>query len=629
MIEAIDLTVRRRGRTLLDAVSFDVRPGQVTGVLGGTGAGKTVLLRRMVELERGRGETLFDGRPYRALRHPMREVGLLLDPAAGDPDRTVRGHLRLALSTDRGAARVGALAGVPQPSAESAIARRYGFEGRSVSAREQRPTGRRVGADRAVRVEGIDADASGAAEFDRDCDAEFDQHRDHEREQTQSECDASEFADRIEAARRGRAADRIDAVLDIVGLADQRRTRLSDLTEGMATRLGIAVALLGDPKALLLDCPDRGLEPEGVAWLGQLLRAFTAQGRAALVTGADTETLIAMVDRVLLLDSGYLVGTRTAEEVLRAPTGASVVVRSPQIVRFAAILGEAGARSTQGEGACLEVRGLDRARVGDLAFRHGIPVHELSDRFTGSDPADLVLAACTGRRARPVVPIQGFPDGKHVVGVPTAVTVTTDVSQPGVRTWGAKTLRPVRWSETTGGPVSNVRVMNVQATPERAASETAAASVADRAEERSEDAARDAAIVLAASAAPKQGPVTDAGSADDSPSEAVVLSGVVVSSGVAVSPDAVSSPDSARSSDPVSPPDAVVSSGGLVSPDSVVSSDALLSPDLVQSTDTVSSLGTVLSPDAVLSPDSARSSGSVESSDSISPSDSVAAEEAH
>ena len=554
MIEAIDLTVRRRGRTVLDAVSFDVRPGQVTGVLGGTGAGKTVLLRRMVDLERGRGETLFDGHPYRALRRPMREVGLLLDPAIGDPDRTVRGHLRLALATDRGAAREGVLASARQTAGGGAVANRYGrgdgrgtteslhaVGARAGAGRESADARVRNGSGRTASADGLGIDAEEDAEFaealgvhsarvgadesdadaigigarqsgrpyddgergdgfgrrrwlrfgrrslhdegdlaarlecaENGCEARHDESEFEQRKEAarrgRGGPDEGDLADRIERTRRGRPADRIDAVLDIVGLTEQSRTRLSDLTEGMATRLGIAVALLGDPKALLLDCPDRGLEPEGVAWLGALLRAFTAQGRAALVTGSDTETLIGMVDRVLLLDSGYLVGTRTAEEVLRAPTGASVVVRSPQIVRFAAILAEAGARSTQGEGACLEVRGLDRARVGDLAYRHSIPVHELSDRFTGSDPGDLVLAACTGRRARPVVPIQGFPDGKRVVSVPTPVSVgTTAPLSGGGRTWGAKALRPARVDAArtgapvarTGAPVSNVRVMNV------------------------------------------------------------------------------------------------------------------------------------------------------------------------
>jgi hypothetical protein len=108
------------------------------------------------------------------------------------------------------------------------------------------------------------------------------------------------------------------------------------------------------------------------------------------------------------------------------------------------------------------VRGLDRARVGDLAYRHSIPVHELSDHFSGSDPGDRVLAACTGRRARPVVPIQGFPDGKRVVGVPTPVSVGTSAASAGVRTWGARALRPARVGGSgSSTPVSNVRVMNV------------------------------------------------------------------------------------------------------------------------------------------------------------------------
>jgi ABC-type multidrug transport system ATPase subunit len=396
VIEAIDLTVRRRGRTVLDAVSFDVRPGQVTGVLGGTGAGKTMLLRRMVQLERGGGETLFDGAPYRALRHPMREVGLLLDPGAGHPDQTVLGQLRLAVATDRRAAResagVGEVSGVRARTAHQSDAASRERAGSGVRAAQADGSGGANGTTQPGRaVSGI-----GAAQAGNAVGANW-------------AAQPGRTGDELGAVRHGKPSDRIGAVLDVVGLTGQSRTRLSDLTDGMATRLAIAVALLGDPRALLFDCPERGLGPEGVAWLGALLRAFTSQGRAALVTGSDTETLIGLADRVLLLDHGYLVGTRTSEEVLRAPTGAAVVVRSPQIVRFAAILAEAGARSTQSEGACLEVRGLDRARVGDLAYRNGIPVHELSERFTGSDPADLVLAACSGRN-RPIVPLQGLPD---------------------------------------------------------------------------------------------------------------------------------------------------------------------------------------------------------------------------
>jgi ABC-type multidrug transport system ATPase subunit len=385
VIEAIDLTVRRRGRAVLEAVSFEVRPGQVTGVLGDAGAGKTTLLRRMVQLDRGGGETLFDGRPYRALAHPMREVGLLLDGVTGYPDHTVRGHLRLVLATDRHAAREPGTrehsrhterslveSAAERGAVESAVAGdAFGQAGEGVLAVRD-AAGNRI----AVRT-GVPDDPVVRPKADR----------------------------RAGPHGSGRPSRRIDAVLDIVGMSGQGRTRLGDLADGMATRLAIAAALLGDPKALLLDCPDRGLTTKGVAWLGDLLRAFTGQGRAALVTCANTETLVSLADRILLLDSGRLVGTRTAQEVLRVPAGSAVVVRSPQILRFAALLSDAGAHSTQGEGASIEVRGLDRARIGDLAYRYGIPLHELAERSTGSDPGDVVLAACSSR-GRAVVPIQ-------------------------------------------------------------------------------------------------------------------------------------------------------------------------------------------------------------------------------
>jgi len=326
VIEVIDLTVRRRGRVILDEIGFDIRPGQVTGLLGVSGAGKTTLVRQLVCLDRGQGRVLYDGRPYRSLRHPAREVGVLLDPGIGDPGRTVRNQLRLLLAADRRAA----------------------LSGRAPSD----PAGRGEGGERTVR-------------------------------------------------RRERASRRVDEVLDVVGLRGQSGLRLGELTDGMATRLALGAALLANPKALLLDDPGRSLEPEGLAWLGALLRAFTAQGRAALITGSDTETMVATADRILLLDAGQLIGVRTAEEVLRAPIGTAVIVRSPQIVRFAGILTEAGARTEMGEGACLDVRGLDRARIGDLAYRHGIPVHELAERRTGTEPSDLVLAACSSRNDFP------------------------------------------------------------------------------------------------------------------------------------------------------------------------------------------------------------------------------------
>lgn len=307
VIEAIELTARRQGRPVLDAVSFQVRPGQVTGLLGLPGAGKTSVLRRMLQLDPGGGRTFFDGRQFRAVRHPMRAVGVVLDPLAVHPARTVEGHLKLGLSADPGAA----------------------------------PGGRR---------------------------------------------------------------ERIATVLDVCGLADQARTRLVDLTEGMTVRLGLAQALLGDPQALLLDEPERGLEPEGRGWLTALLRAYAAQGRCVLVTGENTDVMLACANRLLMLDQGRLVGQRTSRQAARELSGDCVLVRTPHVLRFAAVLVGAGAEPTQLDGVCLEVRGMDRSRIGDLAYRNEIPLHELSLRSPAQDPVVAVLEAC--RKPQSVVPVQ-------------------------------------------------------------------------------------------------------------------------------------------------------------------------------------------------------------------------------
>ena len=95
MIEAIELSSIRLGRTALDQVSFDVYPGQVTALVGTAGSGKSTVLRMMAELEPCRGRTLYDGRPYHALHPAIREVGLALDPGALHPRRSVAGHLAL------------------------------------------------------------------------------------------------------------------------------------------------------------------------------------------------------------------------------------------------------------------------------------------------------------------------------------------------------------------------------------------------------------------------------------------------------------------------------------------------------------------------------------------------------
>src|SRR3954469_24650086 len=170
MIEARSLT-RRYGPTVaVDALSFDVRPGSVTGFLGPNGSGKSTTMRLILGLDLpDAGQVRIGGRRYRELRWPLREVGALLEARAFHPGRSARAHLA-------------ALA------ASNAIPRR-----------------------------------------------------------------------------------RVDEVLDMAGLGGVGHRRAGKFSLGMAQRLGIAAALLGDPGVLMLDEPVNGLDPEGIHWIRGLL----------------------------------------------------------------------------------------------------------------------------------------------------------------------------------------------------------------------------------------------------------------------------------------------------------------------------------------------------------------------
>lgn len=95
MIKASALSKRYGARLVVDRLTFEVRPGVVTGFLGPNGAGKSTTMRLMLGLDHGGGETLFDGRRFRTIRHPMREIGAVLEARAFHPGRTARNHLRM------------------------------------------------------------------------------------------------------------------------------------------------------------------------------------------------------------------------------------------------------------------------------------------------------------------------------------------------------------------------------------------------------------------------------------------------------------------------------------------------------------------------------------------------------
>ena len=220
MIEVRGLTKRYGGVPAVDALSFDVRPGTVTGFLGPNGSGKSTTMRLILGLDRpDAGLVRIGGHRYRDLRWPLRQVGGLLEARAFHPGRTARAHLAAL------------------------------------------------------------------------------------------------------AASNGIGRHRVDEVLGLTGLGDVAGQRAGKFSLGMAQRLGIAAALLGDPPVLLLDEPVNGLDPAGIHWIRDLLRSLAGQGRTVFVSSHLISEMALMAEHVVVIGRGRLLADAPiADLAARAPS---------------------------------------------------------------------------------------------------------------------------------------------------------------------------------------------------------------------------------------------------------------------------------------------------------------------
>lgn len=290
MIEARALT-KQFGQTLaVDHLTFDVKPGFVTGFLGPNGAGKSTTMRMLVGLDRPTsGMATINGRSYRDLPAPMHEVGTLLDAKAVDGGRTARAHLRWQ-----------AIAG-------------------------------------------------------------------------------------------GIRRDRVDEVLDQVGLTSVADKRVKDFSLGMYQRLGLAGALLGDPGTLLFDEPFNGLDPQGIYWMRSLLKELAAEGRSILISSHLMSEMEETADHVLVIGKGRLIADTSIAEFTQGGSANHIRVISPQAEQLAGLLQEAGAtHSVAGDGALL-VADIQASQIGDIAASHGIRLHELSPQRASLEAAFMEM----------------------------------------------------------------------------------------------------------------------------------------------------------------------------------------------------------------------------------------------
>jgi ABC-2 type transport system ATP-binding protein len=310
VIEVRGLTKRYGDVLAVDDLSFDVRPGKVTGFLGPNGAGKSTTMRMVLGLDRPTsGQALVHGRPFATLPEPLREVGALLDPGAVHPGRTGRAHLRVAARTN----------GVP--------------------------------------------------------------------------------------------LRRVDEVIEEVGLGRAARRRIKGYSLGMRQRLGIAAALLAEPRVLLFDEPVNGLDLDGVRWIRALLRRLADEGRTVLVSSHLLSEMQQTADRLVVIGRGRLIADATTEEILRGLGHRQVRVRTAQTEALLARLREGGLTVQRVDAYELHVEDATAEAVGELANAASIPLHHLSEVAQSLEDAYLALTGesveYASDRAEPVPTTEG------------------------------------------------------------------------------------------------------------------------------------------------------------------------------------------------------------------------------
>ncbi|WP_345467112.1 ABC transporter ATP-binding protein [Actinoallomurus oryzae] len=186
---------------------------------------------------------------------------------------------------------------------------------------------------------------------------------------------------------------RVEEVLREVGLAEAARRRVGGFSLGMRQRLGIATALLGDPPVLLFDEPINGLDPEGVRWVRGLFRRLAGEGRTVFVSSHLMSEMEHTADHLIVIGRGELIADESLAEFAARGTSQSVTVRTPDAASLTAVLTTEGASVRPDGNQALTVTGLSAVRIGELAFRHRVLLHELAPRTASLEEAFMELTA--------------------------------------------------------------------------------------------------------------------------------------------------------------------------------------------------------------------------------------------
>jgi ABC-2 type transport system ATP-binding protein len=193
------------------------------------------------------------------------------------------------------------------------------------------------------------------------------------------------------AQTNGIPRKRIDEVLELVGLTTVANKRSRGFSLGMGQRLGIATALLGDPKVLLLDEPVNGLDPEGILWVRNLLKHFAREGKTVLVSSHLMSEMALTAEHLIVIGRGKLIADASTAEVVALGSGAHVRVRSPQLDALDRLITDNGGTTASDPTGAMSVTGVSIERVGELAASHQIVLHELVTATASLEEAFMEL----------------------------------------------------------------------------------------------------------------------------------------------------------------------------------------------------------------------------------------------
>ena len=183
---------------------------------------------------------------------------------------------------------------------------------------------------------------------------------------------------------------RVNEVLDTVGLLDVANKAPGKFSLGMSQRLGIAAAILAKPKYLLLDEPANGLDPEGIVWLREFLKAYADDGNAVFVSSHLLSEMSQMADNVIVIGKGELIKSTSIKDLVTSGSNASVYIRTSNNSKLEKLLSQKSLQFITADGG-LEVTGTKTDTVGKLAYDAGVSVLELTARNASLEDVFLEL----------------------------------------------------------------------------------------------------------------------------------------------------------------------------------------------------------------------------------------------